>query len=86
MLYRMLTRVALAALTAASTLAPAGAQESRAVRKACTADVHRLCPREKPDTPEMRYCVEAKGRQLSRNCIRALEDDGTIPRGYFGKS
>jgi hypothetical protein len=53
------------------------------VRRACTGDYKRLCPREKPDSAEMRYCMEAKGRMLSRGCVRALEDDGVIPRGYF---
>jgi hypothetical protein len=56
---------------------------SRRVRIACSPDAKRLCPREKPDSPEMRYCMEAKGRQLSRTCVRALEDDGIVPRGYF---
>ena len=73
---------ALVALTAPSFAETA----SRSVRKACASDAHRLCPREKPNSPEMNYCMEAKGRMLSRNCIRALEDEGTIPRGYFGKS
>ena len=53
------------------------------VRRACTSDYKRLCPREKPDSAEMRYCMEAKGRMLSRGCVRALEDDGIVPRGYF---
>ena len=68
--------------------APADAQDraSRRVKNACASDARRLCPREKGDSPEMNYCMEAKGRQLSRNCIRALEDEGTIPRGHFGKT
>ena len=56
---------------------------SKRVRQACSGDAHRLCPREKKDSPEMRYCMEAKGRQLSRGCVRALEDEGIVPRGYF---
>lgn len=76
------------ALALAACTLPSLAQEStsRRVRNACASDAHRLCPREKPNSPEMNYCMEAKGRQLSRNCIRALEDEGTVPRGYFGKS
>jgi hypothetical protein len=76
---------ALAALALTIVAAPAEAQPNKRVRNACESDARRLCPREKGDTPEMRYCMEAKGRQLSSNCIRALEDDGTIPRGHFGK-
>jgi hypothetical protein len=76
-----------AALVAAALLivtqSSADAQSSGRVRGACSADAKRLCPREKRDSAEMRYCMEAKGRQLSRTCVRALEDDGIVPRGYF---
>jgi hypothetical protein len=76
-----------AALTAIALLlvsqTAADAQSSGRVRGACSNDAKRLCPREKPDSPEMRYCMEAKGRQLSRTCVRALEDEGIVPRGYF---
>jgi hypothetical protein len=79
--------LAASAVLAATLLASTGAAEaessSRRVRLACTGDAKRLCPREKPDSPEMRYCMEAKGRQLSRTCVKALEDDGIVPRGYF---
>jgi hypothetical protein len=78
--------VASAMLTASLLAATSSAQaesSSRRVRQACSGDAQRLCPREKKDSPEMRYCMEAKGRQLSRGCVRALEDDGVVPRGYF---
>ena len=71
-----------AALITGQTAAEAESS-SRRVRQACSSDAQRLCPREKKDSAEMRYCMEAKGRQLSRNCVRALEDDGIVPRGYF---
>ncbi len=29
----------------------------------------------------MRYCMEAKFRNVSRDCVIALEDDGLVPRG-----
>ncbi len=74
--------VAFATLSAGLTAASAE-PSSRRVRMACSGDAQRLCPREKKDSPEMRYCMEAKGRQLSRSCVRALEDDGIVPRGYF---
>lgn len=79
--------LAMAFVMLPSTL-PATAQEttSKRVKNACEADARKLCPREKANTPELNYCMEAKGRQLSRNCIRALEDAGTIPRGHFGKT
>ena len=79
--------LALAAFVLAGAVS-AEAQEraSKRVKNACESDARKLCPREKADTPEMNYCMEAKGRQLSRNCKRALEDEGTIPRGHFGKT
>ena len=77
-----LALVPFAALFAAQTAAQAE-PSSRRVRMACSGDAQRLCPREKKDSPEIRYCMEAKGRQLSRGCVRALEDDGILPRGYF---
>jgi hypothetical protein len=76
------TAVALASL-AALAVPSADAASSRRVRNACSSDAKRLCPREKPDSPEMHYCMEAKGRMLSRSCVRALEDEGIVPRGYF---
>ena len=81
-------RTALAAALAVTTMATlaassADAASSRRVRNACSSDAKRLCPREKPDSAEMHYCMEAKGRMLSRNCVRALEDEGVVPRGYF---
>ena len=84
----VLRQISLAAVLSAIALvlaAPLAQAEpsSRRVRNACSSDAQRLCPHEKKDTPEMRYCMEAKGRQLSRNCVRALEDDGIVPRGYF---
>ena len=76
------------AITALGTLAamPAAVsanEDSPAVRRACSGDAHRLCPKTKMGTPEMRYCMEAKQSYLSRGCGRALEDAGVAPRGYF---
>ena len=78
--------LALAAVAVAAMVVPAAADTPRRVRSACAGDAQRLCPREKPNSPEMEYCMEAKGRQLSRQCIRALEDEGMIPRGHFSKN
>lgn len=73
-----------AATFAMLAVMPAQAASGR-VERACAGDVRRLCPKDKKDSPSLRYCMEAKGRSLSRNCIRALEDSGDIPRGYFDK-
>ena len=82
---RRLSGLAVAVAVLAGVAAPVAQadQSSRKIRNACSGDYHRLCPREKPDSPEMRYCMEAKGRLLSTRCVRALEDEGIVPRGYL---
>jgi hypothetical protein len=82
-------RAALAGLVtlaaAATTPTPVPAQESfpRVVRIACTADAKRLCPAYRLGSNEMRNCMEAKARLLSRGCVRALEDAGMVPRNML---
>lgn len=85
-LHARMLGLAIAAASAAGALSPAAAETPRAVRKACASDAHRLCPREKPDSPAMNYCMEAKAKQFSRSCVRALEDAGMVPRGYLSKN
>ena len=53
------------------------------VERACGGDARRLCPSDRPGTPGMRYCMEAKQNYFSKSCKRALEDSGIAPRGYF---
>ena len=84
--FRSLLSVAMAALALGAFAGTASAANERRIRKDCGEDFHRLCPREKKDSPALRYCVEAKGNYLSKRCIRALEDEGEVPRGYFSKS
>lgn len=55
------------------------------VERACGTDARRLCPSNKPGSPGMRYCMEAKQSYFSKRCKRALEDSGVAPRGYFTK-
>lgn len=56
---------------------------SERVRTMCTPDALRLCPEHSLGSSEMRYCMEAKQRLISRDCQSALEDDGLVPRGHF---
>jgi hypothetical protein len=58
-------------------------QYSPRIRAACTGDAQRLCPNQKLGTAEMRYCMEARAKNLSSTCVRALEDEGVVPRGMF---
>ena len=81
--YRLLgAMLGAAALTLAAL--PADAQQSSArVRTACSPDAKRLCGKHDMDSPDLRKCMEDKGSQLSKACIKALEDDGLIPRGWY---
>jgi hypothetical protein len=58
-------------------------QYSPRIRAACTGDAQRLCPNQKLGTAEMRYCMESRAKNLSSTCVRALEDEGVVPRGMF---
>jgi hypothetical protein len=69
--------------TADQTQASAAMSVSERVRTMCTPDALRLCPEHPLGSSEMRYCMEAKQRSISRDCQTALEDDGLVPRGYF---
>jgi hypothetical protein len=72
-----------ALVIASAPIDVAEATTSKKVRRACAGDAKRLCPRNKFDSPELRYCMEAKARSLSSTCVRALEDDGVVPRGIL---
>jgi hypothetical protein len=73
------------ALAAVLLLATAGiaAANSPRVQNACVGDARRLCPNQKLGSAEMRYCMEANATRLSRTCVKALEDDGIVPRGML---
>lgn len=79
---RVAGALAIAVVLPVLAAAPVSAA-SRRVEQSCVGDVHRLCPREKKDSPALRYCMEAKQNSLSRGCVRALEDAGEVPRGYL---
>jgi hypothetical protein len=65
----------------ASGVSPVAAQPvSKEVRKACVGDYKRLCPSYKPNTPQMRACMEANALSLSSACIDALVDSGEVDR------
>jgi hypothetical protein len=81
-------RRVIAPIVVALTLAaaPAEAEFSKKVRAACSGDAKSLCPKTRANSEELRYCMEAKSTSLSKGCVRALEDDGVIPRGYLKQS
>jgi hypothetical protein len=70
----------MAALAALLTLPEPAQAFSRKVQRACKGDYKRLCPHYKPNTPQMRACMESKSSDLSGVCINALIDDGIVDR------
>lgn len=54
---------------------------SQHVKNMCTPDAQRLCPEHPLGTEKMRYCMEAKFSNISRDCVKALEDEGLVASG-----
>jgi hypothetical protein len=73
--------LACTSLAAAQSNVPAQTLFSTSVVTQCTPDAMRLCPEHALGSTEMRYCMEAKAKALSRDCMVALEDEGIVPRG-----
>jgi hypothetical protein len=73
--------IALAALTAASQ---AGAT-SLAVKMACANDYYAHCSMHSPDSPGVRKCMRAVGRNLSQGCISALVAAGEVKKSVVEK-
>lgn len=67
-----------------SSLAGAASAQGRSysanVQNKCTGDANRLCPQHPLGSSEMHYCMEAKVRSISKDCMVALEDEGYMPR------
>ena len=53
------------------------------VNKSCKRDYYELCKSYSVGTPELRRCMEAKRRSLSRRCIDALRRARMIPRKHL---
>jgi hypothetical protein len=64
-----------AGLVAASATADA---YSERVRRACSGDYKRLCGQYKPNSPQVRTCMEANAFSISGPCVSALVDSGEV--------
>lgn len=78
------TSLALAAGLASTVLLAASggaalAQSAR-VKAACSGDYGRFCPSYPVGSSQLRQCMRANGKSLSRDCVDALVDDGEIKR------
>jgi hypothetical protein len=82
-------RWALIAVGLAAVMAPWPTQSARAVspevENACREDYFRHCAAYTVGSPALRLCMEAKSKELSQTCIRALIDSGEVDRSRIKK-
>ncbi len=63
---------------AASTGATQALAYSKRVEQACHADYKNLCPQYRPNSTQLRACMESKANEISWGCIQALIDSGEV--------
>lgn len=80
---RAVSTVAAALLVVA--VGPAATAYSSRINSACERDYYRFCAAYSIGTPELRSCMLASRRALSRRCIDALIAGGEVPRRYLPK-
>jgi hypothetical protein len=74
--------VGAAALVMFACGSAANAYSSR-VNSACERDYYRFCAKYSIGTPELRSCMLASRRALSRRCVDALVAGGEVPKRYL---
>ena len=79
LIVRNSTSCALAGLMLTALAIPAGAYSKR-VQRSCLADYKNLCPQYRPESPQLRACMEAKSSEISWGCIEALIDSGEVDK------
>ncbi|WP_083566926.1 hypothetical protein [Hyphomicrobium sp. CS1GBMeth3] len=75
---------ATAALCATAVATEAGAV-SLSVKMACASDYYAHCSQHDPDSPGVRKCMRAVGKNLSSRCINALVAAGEVPKSAIEK-
>lgn len=68
----------ISALTALAATATSAGAVSLRVRMACASDYFANCSMYRPDTPEVRKCMNAAGPRLSTRCVDALIAAGEV--------
>lgn len=53
---------------------------SKKVERSCLADYKNLCPQYRPNSPQLRACMEGKANEISWGCIEALIDSGEVDK------
>jgi hypothetical protein len=74
------TILAAAATLGALTLSTQAGAVSLAVKMACASDYYAHCSQHQPDSPGVRKCMRAVGKNLSSRCINALVAAGEVPQ------
>jgi hypothetical protein len=72
------------ALSALAVSSQAGAT-SLAVKMACASDYYANCSQHTPDSPGVRKCMRAVGKNLSQGCISALVAAGEVSKSVVEK-
>ncbi len=81
---RTIVAAALALGTLAVSVNEASAT-SLAVKMACASDYYAHCSQYTPDSPGVRKCMRAVGRNLSQGCISALVAAGEVSKSVVEK-
>jgi hypothetical protein len=79
------TILAAAATLGALTLSTQAGAVSLAVKMACASDYYAHCSQHDPDSPGVRKCMRAVGKNLSQRCIGALVAAGEVPKSVVEK-
>ena len=58
---------------------------SLAVKMACASDYYAHCSQHTPDSPGVRKCMRAVGKNLSQGCLSALVAAGEAPKSAIEK-
>jgi hypothetical protein len=58
---------------------------SLAVKMACASDYYAHCSQHDPDSPGVRKCMRAVGRNLSQRCLGALVAAGEVSKSVIEK-
>jgi hypothetical protein len=72
------------ALSVLAVSSQAGAT-SLAVKMACASDYYANCSQHDPDSPGVRKCMRAVGKNLSQGCINALVAAGEVKKSVVEK-
>ena len=79
------TLLAAAATLAALTMTTQAGAASLAVKMACASDYYAHCSQHDPDSPGVRKCMRAVGKNLSSRCINALVAAGEVSKSVVEK-